>query len=77
MKTFLKPVEFLNTLFLSCRKFMRGALNIDVTLNLKNFTPKWPRYRSGEFAPGDGTALAVIWIDLILKIGNKVIIGSV
>ena len=27
---FLKPVEFLNTLFLSCRKFMKGALNTDI-----------------------------------------------
>ena len=38
MKTFflnilpglLKPVEFSNTLFSSCRKFMRGALNTDL-----------------------------------------------
>ena len=27
---FLKAVEFLNTLFSSCRKFMRGALNTDI-----------------------------------------------
>ena len=28
---FLKAVEFLNNLFLSCRKFMRGALNTDIS----------------------------------------------
>ena len=27
---FVKAVEFLNTLILSCRKFMRGALNTDI-----------------------------------------------
>ena len=31
---FFKPVEFLNTLFSSCRKFMRVALNTDLSSKL-------------------------------------------
>ena len=66
---FWKPVEFLNTLFSSCRKFMRGALNTDIYRYIYIIYYRYLTTNSGrEFDRNLYLILKILQINQILQI---------